>query len=258
MRDMIIFSIQKNLYGLDLDLIQRIIPLPALTSLPDEHLYVDGMMSYEGKVLKVLSFRKMIGLPTYDDELRTLFTELEHDHKEWIDALATAVVEDKAFAKTTDPHSCRLGQWLDGFTSYDDEVMTILRRLNKHHMSLHHWADGVLSLRKESEERALTLLQTDIMKTYEMTMSNIGLFVDKFSMIADSLQKMLIYQDGSALFGIKVDDIDDIASVDETTIRPMDDIKMESEHMEIEGVVEIDGKLVNVIRSVRFPTSEVA
>lgn len=257
MREIITFSIQKNLYGLDLDLIQRIIPLSALTSLPDEHLYVDGMMSYEGKVLKVLSFRKMIGLPTYDDELRVLFTELGDEHKEWINALATAVVEDKAFTKTTDPHDCRLGRWLDGFSSYDDEVMTILRRLNKHHMSLHHSAEGVLSLRKTSEEQALTLLQTDIMKTYETTMSNIGFFIDKFSMIVDSLQKMLIYQDGSTLFGIKVDDIDDIASIDETTIRPMDDIKMDSDYMKIEGVVEIDGKLVNVIRSVRFPTSEV-
>ncbi len=258
MRDLIVFEIDKNLYGLNLEFIQRIIQVPDMTKIPDTHPYIDGMMSYEDRVIKVLDFRKMIRMPAYAEKLKKHFTELKGDHKEWVDALTTAVVDDVPFDKTTDPHACRLGKWLDGFNSYDNEVSTVFRKLYSEHAQLHKSAIGLLDLRKVDEDAALKSLQTDIMGTYSTTMDCMDEFVNHFDKVASSMQKLLIYNDNNKLFGIKVDAIADISSIDDSKMRPMDDIELDSDCIEIDGVIEHDEKLVNIIRAVRLPRNEVA
>ena len=62
MIDLIVFSIGNNRYALNIENIQRIIQRSELTDIPNAHKLIDGMMSYENKVIKVLNFRRLIGL----------------------------------------------------------------------------------------------------------------------------------------------------------------------------------------------------
>lgn len=62
MNDYIVFTVGENYYTLPVEMVQRIIQVPELTPIPNAHETVDGMMSYESKVIKVLNFRKMIGM----------------------------------------------------------------------------------------------------------------------------------------------------------------------------------------------------
>ena len=71
MTDLIVFSVGDNKYAIRIENIQRIIQSVSLTSIPNSHEYVDGIMSYEESVIKIVSFRKMISLPSYKDELST-------------------------------------------------------------------------------------------------------------------------------------------------------------------------------------------
>ncbi|RLA77817.1 MAG: chemotaxis protein CheW [Epsilonproteobacteria bacterium] len=68
MIDLIVFSVQNNRYALNIENVQRIIQAVELTSIPNTHPFIDGMMSYEESVVKVLNFRKLTGLPAHAED----------------------------------------------------------------------------------------------------------------------------------------------------------------------------------------------
>ena len=72
MTDLIVFNVKSNRYALKIENIQRIIQAMDLTKIPNSHDFVDGMMSYEDNVIKVLNFRRLIGLNCYENELKKI------------------------------------------------------------------------------------------------------------------------------------------------------------------------------------------
>jgi chemotaxis signal transduction protein len=258
MKDLIIFGVAQNRYAIDLENIQRITQIPAITDIPNAHDYVDGMISYEKRVLKVMNFRKMVGLPTYDVELHDLFESLKGQHRAWVDSLQQAVEKKVHFQKTTDPHQCDMGKWLDNFTSYDDHVSAILKDLNNWHKQLHTSAIDILELRDECHECAIKEVETNVHEIFDHTMGYVDQFIDEFDIVANSLQKLLLYHGEKSIFAIKVDEIIDIAHVDENAINASEEDHKVSEFLEIEGVIELEDQLVNVISAIRLPTNEVA
>ena len=256
MIDLIIFEVKESRYAMDIANIQRIVQAQALTPIPNAHAYIEGMMSYEERVIKVVNFRKMVNIEPYDDELKSLFETLKGQHKEWVDALSYAVSNQTNFQKTTDPHACDLGKWLDNFTSYDDHVSEILKGLNHNHKHLHKSAEEILQISQEDHNRAQKLVDTDVHETYQRTMGAVDTFMNEFDIVADSLQKLLIYQNGTSLFAIKVDSIVDIAHIEPSNIKEAQESNKVSQYLELEGVIELNDVLINVIKEVRLPQDE--
>lgn len=143
MMDLIVFNVGSSHYALNIENIQRIIQIVELTEIPNSHDLIDGMMSYENSVIKVLNFRKVIGLPPHEDE-------------------------------------------------------------NKD--------------------------------------------------IEDSSLKLLFYENGSEHFAIKVDSIDDIVHVEDSQIMNSDEEQSISEYLELSGVLDLDGVLINVIKTLKIPS----
>jgi chemotaxis signal transduction protein len=253
MTDLIIFTVKSNRYAVEISHVQRIIQATKLTDIPNAHPLIEGMMSYENKVIKIVNFRKMINLPTYDMELKELFGNLKMQHKAWIDALMQSVTKNTTFQKTTNPHHCDLGKWLDSFTSYDDHVSAILKELNAHHKLLHNSAIDILEILETDQEKAISMVETKVYEIYNHTMSAIDMFISEFDIVANSLQKLLLYYGDVDTFAIKVDSIVDIAHIDESMIKSSNEDNKVSEYLELKGVIELDGHLVNVIGSVSLP-----
>lgn len=258
MRDTIIFEINKHLYGLDLDNIQRIIQVPELTTIPDSHPYIDGMMSYESGVIRVLNMRKICGMQSYEEELKNYFSELKQDHIQWVDSLCDSIQEETEFTKTTDPHVCGLGKWLDTFTSYDDNIVGVFKKLYSEHEKLHKSAIDILETRKTDKEQAFQDCDTKIRGIYRNTVSYMDEFIKHFGSVASSIQKLLIYSNGTRRMGLKVDAIYDIKAIDDSAIRPMDELEVDGSSLILEGVIDIDGKLVNIIKAVDLPKNKAA
>jgi len=143
MIDLIVFSVENNRYALNIENVQRIIQAVEVTSIPNAHEYIDGMMSYEDSVIKVLDFRKLTDLPPHKDE-------------------------DKD--------------------------------------------------------------------------------------IEDSSLKFLFYEDKDKKFAIKVDSIDDISHIEESDIMNNDENSNTNEFLQLQGVLDIDGVLINVIKTIKLPS----
>ena len=258
MKDFITFEVKKNRYAIDLEFIQRITQIPVITDIPNSHEYVDGMISYENRIIKIVDFRKMTQIPTYDNELKDIFIDLKAQHTKWLETLRDSIENRVEFHLTTNPHQCNLGKWLDAFASYDDEINTILKKLNNFHKQLHQSAISILNLAKVDKDAAMKQYETLTVSLYDITMSCLDAFIEKFNVVANSLQKLLLYQADSGFFAIKVDEIIDIAHIETKLLENIDNTHDVSEFLELEGVLEIDNTLVSVIKSIKLPMKEVA
>jgi len=253
MADLIVFKVQDNLYAMDIEHIQRITQAKSLTPIPNAHPFIDGMMSHEERILKVVNFRKMVGVESYDAQLSTLFASLKGQHKEWVDALNYAVSNKTHFQKTTNPHECELGKWLDSFTSYDDHVTQILKGLNENHKLLHNCGGEIVAMQEDNPEAAQKMADVEVHGYFQKTMGAVDTFMSEFDVVADSLQKLLIYNNGVDTFAIKVDEIVDIAHIEAENIKESENTNKVSQFLELQGVIELEENLINVIKEVSLP-----
>jgi chemotaxis signal transduction protein len=253
MIDLIVFKVGDNSYALPIENIQRIIQSVALTDIPNAHPFIDGIMSYEERVIKVLSMRKLINLVSYKEELDELFVKLKGQHKAWVEALQTSVKTQSEFTKTFNPHMCELGKWIDSFTAYDDRVSEVLHGLVINHKNLHGRGYDAYEIRDSDPERAQKIMDVDLNNIYNLTMGALDTFVKELDLVADSLQKLVIYENEGQTFAIKVDTIDDIAHVEEKDIMASDTDDESTENLELDGVLDLNGTLINVIKTVRLP-----
>jgi hypothetical protein len=211
------------------------------------------MMSYEHGVIKVLNFRRLTGLISYDEELKELFLKLKNAHQDWIDELKNSVEHGTVFRKTTDSHKCELGMWLDNFNSYDDRVSAVLIDLMRNHKHLHDSGGDALMLHKTDAAKALFMVNKDIYDTFNITMGYVDQFISELARVANSLQKLIIYEKNGTIFGIKVDTIEDIVHVEDSQIIHADKEYKVSEFLELQGVLDVEGTLINVIKSLNIP-----
>lgn len=252
MKDLIVFNVGTNRYAMDIENIQRIIQSCDLTSIPNRHEFVDGMMSHEGNVIKVMSFRKLIGLQTYEDELRELFVKLKAGHQEWMESLKESIYEGRKFTKTIDPHMCELGKWLDNFTSFDDRVSVVLSELVENHKLLHLNGAEICELNESKPDEAKKMFDVEISSVFSATMSALDTFVLELDIVANSLQKLLIYEKDNKKFAIKVDTIEDIAHVEEANIMASDSQAESTDFLKLDGVLDLNDVLINVIKTIKL------
>jgi len=253
MTDLIIFGVANNRYALKIENIQRIIQCSQLTSIPNANEAMDGMMSYEDSIIKVLNFRKMIGIETYEDKLDTLFKKLKLGHASWVDALKLSIETGCEFTKTTNPHMCELGKWIDDFRSYDDTISDVFRELVEFHKLLHIRGGEALEIYNTDKKRAKEIVNVEINNIYNHTMGALDTFVLDLDVVSNSFQKLLIYENGATTFAIKIDTIEDIAHIEESDIITSEDSYEINEFLELEGVLDLNGVLVNLIKTITIP-----
>ena len=253
MIDLIVFSVVNNKYALKIDNIERIIQVPEVTKIPTSHEFIDGIISYEDKIIKILNFRRLIGIPDYEVELIELFAKLKEDHVSWIDSLKESLYEGIEFKYTTNSHICELGKLIDSFTSYDDKISEGLTVLTESHKNLHIRGAEALEIYKKNKEEAIGIFENEIKEVYSTTLSLLDTFLLEIESVVNSLQKLLIYENEETTFAIKIDNIDDIAHIEESDIMTSEDDHNKNEFLNMEGILDIDSILINVISELKLP-----
>lgn len=249
--ELILFSIEKNNFAIDLGKIKRIIQAQVTTPVAGSHNQIEGVVQFENRVINVLNFRKMIHLPPFGNSLKKLFPELIADNKEWVAALKESVEQNTPFVKEQSPYDCSLGKWMSGFQSYDPTVSEILDTLFNVHAKLH--SEGIKVLRKAKMDRVQALKDFDhIIKPMEGHIQHLlEKLLAHLPLIVNSMQKFLI-MDANPVFAVRIDDIDDIITIDANTIQTSDDVDDQSQ-IRFGGIFEYKKKLVNLIDAIASP-----
>lgn len=256
MSDYIVFTIGTNLYAIEVTNVERIVQIPNVTPVVNAHPYIDGMMVYEHKTTKILNFRKTAGMSSQEEEMAHIFEQVLHDHEVWVDTFKEAVVKGDEFKLTFDPHACRLGKWLDSYSTHDPQVIAMLQALMPVHARLHELGHEIMAVRENDPAGAVKMLSTHIDPTYQLTTGELRQMIKRSDQFAKYQQKLIIYHGSHDLMAVKVDGIDDIAMIDESSIKAYDHSRMVGGCMQTRGIVEHKGKLVIVVDSISLPKEE--
>ncbi len=251
MRDLILFSIDKNHFAMDLDKIKRIVQAETTTPIAGNAPEIEGVFRFEEKVLKVLSFRKMIGLPPYEKQIDQLFPSLKEGHIEWVEALIDTVDNDVAFTKAISPYECALGKWISSFNAYDDTISKIMEKLFTAHVNFHGQANKIIYEAHECKECAHDMIATDVQPLKEELMGYLDQLHKNKKLIANSLQKFLIL-DAEEPFAVCIDEIDDIIAIEDERIQTTD-MEDDQSFVTIDGIFEHEDTLINLISSITLP-----
>jgi chemotaxis signal transduction protein len=253
----LLFHVGTLNYALPLDNVSRIMMLSEVTPAVGKDVACDGMIKHEEQVIDVYSFRTMIGHEDYVTQVEKMFVELKGQHKAWVNALEDSVNSGVPFTKTTDPHACHLGKWIDNFSSYHDGVNETKRHLNKHHQNLHHSAVDVLETYESDPDAARAWVKNEVQSIYNTTIGYLDNMATLSNEVANDSQKLLIMEGVSRPFGLKVDSIDDIIHVEESVVMHNSGLTRESQYLKIIGAMEYKEHLVSVIESITVPEEEV-
>lgn len=257
MSDFIVFTVGANAYAIDVAYVERIVQIPHITPVVNAHAFVDGMIVYQNKTVKILNFRKATGVHSQEEELAKIFSQVKRDHEIWVETLKDAVSKGTDFTLTTDPHACRLGKWLDSYNTHDPDVIALLQALMPIHARLHEMGKEILEYYKEDPARAQEVLATGVASIYSQTTAQLDVMIRRSADFAKYQQKLIIYHAGNDTMAVKVDGIDDIAVIDESAIKQYDHPLTIGACLKTRGVVEHKGKLVIVVESISMPREEV-
>jgi len=251
MKSFVVFSVLDQDFGIDIECVKRILPAQPLTKMPDEGEHIEGMFQYEDEVLKVVSFRRLIGQKSYSQQLAEMFPELKGQHKAWLDALIESVEEGKPFSKTTDPHACHLGKWIDSFHPDNKEVIEIMKELSFHHQRLHNSAIDVLEKRETCADEAHQWIEDNVQDIYKNTLSYLSKISEKTDEVAVDLQRCLIVngKEGGS-FGVNIDAVKDIVHIEEDHLHKVSEVQTMGEFMNVDAILEHNNKLVTIIKEI--------
>jgi len=140
MIDLIVFSVDNNRYALSIDNVKRIIQAVELTDIPSAHEFIDGMMSYEDNVIKILNFRKLIGLEPHPDEakdiedntMKFLFYENEDiNFAIKVDKIDDIVhIEENDIMNSDDKHNTNEFLELSGVLDIDSVLINVVKTIH--------------------------------------------------------------------------------------------------------------------------------
>ena len=252
MIDLIVFKVEENSFALNIDNVKRIIQARELTIVPNSSPLIDGIMSYEKNVIKVLNFRKLVGLSSYEEELFKFFEHIKVDLQEWVEMLKNSIENGTDFTKSTNPNSCEFGKWLNSFNSYSEQLEEIVEHLRQNHKELHELGRHLLKLQEKDPKQAQNIFHENVFQVYKNMLGYFKKLMAQIDSIANGLQKLIIYETDEKVFAIKVDKIEDIDHIDETATMNNND-KSYSD-MEILGIIDINKVLVSVIKSIKLPS----
>jgi len=256
MNDYIVFSVGTNLYAIDVTFVERIVQIPNVTPVVNAHSFIDGMMVYENKTTKILNFRKAVGMDSQEDELADLFNAIKEEHYIWVETLKEAVIRGGAFPLSTDSDRSLLGKWLAGYSSHDPQVILLLKGLIALHTRLYEAGQEALTVSQTEPAKGGEMISTGIEPIASEITDQINTMIHKIDDLAKYQQKLVIYHGREDLIALKVDAIEDIALIDQTSIKQYVHSLNMNGCLATRGVVEHKGKLVIVVESISLPHKE--
>ena len=249
MQSFLLFSVKSLNYAISLDKLEHIMVVPTLTENSKVNSISEGMITYNSDVIDVYSFRRMIGVSSKYDDTIIMFEELKQQHKAWVDSLDDSVNKGYVFTKTTNPHMCHLGKWIDTFSSENREVNQVLKGLKSHHNSLHKSAIDVLEYTKVDKTKAINWIESHVKEIYSETIKHLNQIAKHSKQVANDSQKLLILSELDFRYALKVDAVDNIIHIDENKIIQNDTLSSNDRYLNISGVLKYEDSLVSIIET---------
>lgn len=218
----LIIELAGEKYGVGIEFVQEIIPMPDTSRLPETGDGSRGVIRLRKDVIPLYDLRKILGLPSVDeedDELLEMLKLREQDHVNWINELKASVKENREFSLTTDPHQCKFGKWYDKFKTDDINLSLFLSQFDVPHRRIHKAGATVRKiLTEKGVETAMAALKETLDTDYKQMMD---LFSNAEEYVRNAHRELAIVvslDGGETLKAVAADKVDEILEIDDEKI----------------------------------------
>ena len=244
MNSFVIFTISNNRYAINLLHTWRIIQAKKLKRVPNSTKLIDGLLSFEESVIKVLNLRMVLKIEPFEEEVKHKLDTTKEFHKRFYKTISESIKSGEDFPFELNPNRCSVGQFIGQF-NIPDIINDSFKEFKYIHSKFHNITVSIL---KESDkEKALDRVEKELTPLYKQLLSKFDSFKQDIDEISNHMQKYIIFRKGLKTFAIKVDAIVDIISVANSDIKVEDSESSVSSALSMNGVFESDEKLVTII-----------
>jgi chemotaxis signal transduction protein len=250
--DYIIFAVGESDYAIEVNKVERILPITEITPIPYMNECIKGIITYQNHLLPIIDLRYIFNITAYEEEMKKMFAQVQNDHSIWVETFKNAMEANGPFNLTTDHHACRLGKWLDSFSTHNEDIAAILRELRPAHKQLHQIGREILDLRGHDIHQAQEMTHNLVHTIYQTTSKQINNLLECADTVSSQLQKLLICVVNDVWFALQIDGAKDIVQVDKSEIKPMKQDSGTNAFIQFQGVLETQDNLVLIMESINI------
>jgi chemotaxis signal transduction protein len=247
---LVIFTVQDNQYALHLAKVWRIIEPVQLKPIPKSNKLIDGVMPFEDNIIKVVNFRKILNISSYEKQLLESLQFATIKHEEFLESLRETVLSDSSyFPHELSPYKCALGKLIYSFNSSSD-MNNYFKDLKYQHSKFHNLASKLLQIKDQQE--AISFLEQQIVPVYKKLKHHLSSMDNLVNNISQHTQKFIIYKNNFSSFALKVDKIIDIVNINSSIVKEIDQNQQQENHnyLKISGALEWRNNLITIIESI--------
>lgn len=129
-RQMVVFELENELYGVDIHQVQEIIRVPAITHVPRTPDFVEGVINLRGNVIPILDLRKRFGFGPGGDDNDKRIVVVEMGDKTLgviVDAVTEVLLVDEDAVEPPSPYIVTVdSQYIVGVARLKEQLIIVL------------------------------------------------------------------------------------------------------------------------------------
>lgn len=129
-RQMVVFELENELYGVDIHQVREIIRVPAITHVPRTPEFVEGVVNLRGTVIPILDLRKRFGFGVGGDGEDRRIVVVEMDDKTLgviVDAVREVLLIDEEAIEPPSPYIVTVdSQYIVGVARLEERLVILL------------------------------------------------------------------------------------------------------------------------------------
>ncbi|WAJ71121.1 CZB domain-containing protein [Catenovulum adriaticum] len=198
------------------------------TSVPSDDQSFLGVKDFMGRPTPIYDLglaMNNISTQTQNNNVLQVLSEKEQAHEIWLDTLEESVKKEQKFTLTRDPKKCDLVQWYTQFTTSNQDLLDVLKRIEAPHRQLHALADKAIALTEQNNKaQAIKLIQQERIHTLASLKRLFSIARDQLAVTYKPVTVFTTTDGRTPALGFVVDKVEDSLHIEEEHIRPLKDI----------------------------------
>lgn len=129
-KQLVIFELGDEFFGIDISDVEGIIKMQAITSIPHSPEYVEGVTNLRGSILPVIDLKKRFGIGSFEKTIETRIVVITMDRLKVgmiVDAVSEVLtIEDSVIEPTPSMVSMVGEQFINGIARIDTRLVILL------------------------------------------------------------------------------------------------------------------------------------
>ena len=211
---MVTFNISNEEYGFPIEKVNEVLRVGDITSVPNAHHYVNGVLTVRDSVLPIIDIRKLFGIHSLVVDLEAQIDYIITQNEYWFNQIKSAVDTKSNFRGILDSEQSLLGIWIENFRSVSEVIGKVIQELRHINSKLFLETNELFELLKSNDQGSyLTFFEEKVTLEFQLLKSKVEELksVIQKGIIED--QRIMVVEINHLPVGVLVDRIQQVIRV---------------------------------------------